>query len=140
MPKVSKEKRTTKMSPTERSRRRAAVGKAASKKIAKSEQLNFRIEEQAINDLQELAYLRGLPVSTMIHDWVIERLAQEKFGKPEVTGKVLQLFSEFHIKLQQLFGSSVYQSESTTTNMKVAEHPLQYEPKLNKRKSTASSK
>ena len=127
-------KQTTTMPAEERRRRRAEIGKAASKKIAKSEQLNFRIEEQAIRDLQDLACAHGLPVSTMIHDWVLERLAQEKLGKPESTGKILRLLSEFHTKLQHLFGSSVYQS--ATFNLKVAEQALEYEPKPKRRKHT----
>jgi hypothetical protein len=122
---MNKIKHKTTISPEERSRRRTEIGKAASKKIAKSEQLNFRIEEQVIKDLQELAYSQGLPVSTMIHDWVLERLVQEKFGKPEITAQSLQLLNELHIKLQNLFGSSVYQQ----ANMKVAEGHSQYKPK-----------
>ncbi len=124
------------ISTEERNRRRAEVGKAASKKIAKSEQLNFRIEEQAIRDLQDLACSYGLPVSTMIHDWVIERLAQEKLGKPEITGKAFQILSELHDRLQKLFSSSVYQS--TAINMKVAEESLAYEPKPKRNKQTGA--
>jgi hypothetical protein len=39
------------MSQEERALRRAGVGRAASEKIGKSEQLNFRLEEKSINDL-----------------------------------------------------------------------------------------
>lgn len=128
----AKEKQKPSMPLEERKRRRAEVGKAASKKIAKSEQLNFRIEEKAIKELQELAYFRGLPLSTMIHDWVLERLAQEKFGKAEGTGKVFQLLSEMHDKLQNIFASSVYQSAAI--NMKVAESSVVYKPKQKRAK------
>jgi len=102
---MSKKESKSRMSSEERARRRAEVGKAASEKVAKSEQLNFRIEEKAIKELQNLARNRALPVSTMIHDWVLERLAQEKFGKTEVTGKVLQMLSEIHSKLHGFFDS-----------------------------------
>ena len=107
----------SRMSPGERQRRRVAVGKSASAKIAKSEQLNFRIEEQAIKDLQDLAYSRGLPVSTMIHDWVLERLAQEKFGEPQIAGKAIQLLGELHGKLQHLF-----ERHPSPTGLRVSEN------------------
>lgn len=93
----------SKMSSEERSKRRTAIGKAATEKVAKSEQLNFRLEEQSIRDLQKLAYKKGLPVGTMIRDWVLERLAKEKVGKSELSGKALQVLDEIHMKLNYLF-------------------------------------
>jgi len=102
---MSKKEYKSRMSSEERARRRAEVGKAATEKIAKSEQLNFRIEEKAIKELQNLARDRKLPVSTMVHDWILERLVQEKLGKPEITGKVLQMLSEIHGKLHGFFDS-----------------------------------
>ena len=99
---MSESAKKSKMSQTERARRRAEVGRAASRKVARSEQLNFRIEEGAIRELQDLAFQRGLPVSTMVHDWVLERLAVEKRGKPETTGKMMMLLDEFHSKLHRL--------------------------------------
>jgi len=91
------------MSPEERANRRAAVGKAATEKIAKSEQLNFRLEEPSIKELQEMAFTKGLPVGTMIRDWVLERLAKEKAGSPDVAGKALHVLDEIHTKLNFLF-------------------------------------
>jgi len=87
------------MSPKERARRRAAIGKAASEKISKSEQLNFRIEEQSITELQEMAFRKGMPVGTMIRDWVLERLSKEKLGTPDMTEGALHVLDEIHTKL-----------------------------------------
>ena len=77
---MSKKPIKSSMSPEARAQRRAIVGKAATEKIAKSEQLNFRLEEKSINGLQELAFRRGLPVGTMIREWVLERLSRERTG------------------------------------------------------------
>ncbi len=90
----------------ERERRRAAIGKSASEKIAKSEQLNFRLEEQSIRELQNVAYEKGLPLGTMIRDWVLERLAQEKLGKTDMNaGRAVRMLSEIHQQLDALFGA-----------------------------------
>ena len=116
------------MSQAERARRRAAIGKAASEKIAKSEQLNFRIEEQKIKELQDMAYNRGLPVSTMVYDWVLERLAQEKLGKSVIAGQSLQLLSEIHGKLHNFLDLSNPPSKG---GMKVAESGVEYRTQRN---------
>ncbi len=100
---MTKENKKSRMSAEERTRRRASVGKAASEKVAKSEQLNFRIEEQTIKELQELAFTKGLPVGSMIREWVLERLSQEKLGTPPLTGKALRVLDEIHLKLNSLF-------------------------------------
>jgi len=64
----------------------------------------------------------------MIHDWVVERLAQEKSGKTQITGKALQILGDLHGELQRLFGTSLYQSGA----MKVAEDSLGAVPKHKK--------
>lgn len=106
--------RKSRMSPKERAQRRAAIGKTASEKVAKSEQLNFRLEEKTIRQLQELAYQKSIPLGTMIRDWVVERLLQESTGKPEITGKVLHVLDEIYGKLHSLFSSSALQSPGTS--------------------------
>ena len=128
---MKKAERKSHMSLAERAKRRAAVGKAASEKIAKSEQLNFRIEEQKIKELQELAYGKGLPVSSMVYDWVLERLAQEKFGKPEIAGKGLRLLSEIHGILHSFLDSSQSQAKG---GIRVAESGSGYDAKKCTRK------
>lgn len=95
----------SRMSSAERAKRRAAVGKAASEKIAKSEQLNFRIEEKRIAELQDMAATRGMPVGTMIREWVLDRLAQEKLRTPQMTGKALHILEETYLQLHALFGT-----------------------------------
>jgi len=87
------------MTQAERNKRREAVGKAATEKIIKSEQLNFRISRSAIRSLVRLARERGLPLTTMVHDWVIERLLLEKAGRATSEGKALKMLEEIHGKL-----------------------------------------
>lgn len=93
----------SRMPTEERAQRRAEIGKAASEKVAKSEQLNFRIDERAIIDIQDLAFQKGMPVGTMVRDWVLERLIQEKIGNPDISGKVLHVLGEIHGQLNSLF-------------------------------------
>lgn len=101
---MTKEKKTSRMSPEERMQRRAAVGSMASEKLAKSEQLNFRLDEQSILDLNQLAFEKNMPVGTMVREWVLQRLSQEKLGAPELTGVAMQTLNEIHVKLSNLFG------------------------------------
>ncbi|HNG75134.1 MAG TPA: hypothetical protein PLY72_11785 [Candidatus Obscuribacter sp.] len=100
---MSKKPIKSSMSPEARAQRRAIVGKAATEKIAKSEQLNFRLEEKSINELQELAFRRGLPVGTMIREWVLERLSRERLGTPQLADRALHVLDEIHTKLTILF-------------------------------------
>jgi hypothetical protein len=59
----------------------------------------------------------------MVYDWVLERLAQEKFGKTELSGKGLQLLNEIHGKLHNFLDSSKGQSRGS---MRVAESSSEY--------------
>lgn len=102
---MSKEENKTKMSAVEREKRRSEVGRAASEKVAKSEQINFRIEEQFIAELQNMAYKNGIPVGTMIREWVLERLTEEKIGTNKNTSKALYLLNDMRGKLNNLFNN-----------------------------------
>lgn len=95
----------SRMSVQERRKRRAAIGKDASEKVAKSEQLNFRISEEDIRELQDLALKKGLPVGAMVRGWVHERLVLEKMDKPEISMKALLILDEIYAKLNSLFSS-----------------------------------
>ncbi len=94
------------MSDDERAVRRARIGRAATAKIAKREQLNFRLEEGTIMELQKMAYNKGIPVGSMVRGWVTERLLEEKLGKEELSGISLTLLNEIYQKLNDLFGPS----------------------------------
>ena len=100
---MSREENKSQMSAAEREKRRSAVGRAASEKAAKTEQINFRIEEQFIAELQDMAYKNGIPVGTMIREWVLERLTEEKIGTNKNTSKALYLLNDMRGKLNSLF-------------------------------------
>jgi hypothetical protein len=117
---MKKKEMKSRMPPGERARRRASIGKAASEKVAKSEQLNFRIEEKSIVELQAIAFRKGMPVGTMIRDWVLERLSQEKLGTSDMTGKALHVLDELHGKLNVLFGSP------TSTRSELDQQPADF--------------
>ncbi len=104
---MSKDETPSRMSREERERRRTSIGKSASEKISKSEQLNFRIEEQSISELQAMAMRKGMPVGTMIRDWVLERLSQEKCGHFDLAGEAIHVLDEIHVKLNSLFEGRV---------------------------------
>ena len=52
--------------------------KAARKQVAKREVLHFRIDQANIFEIYEMAASKKTPVGTMIREWIIERLQQEK--------------------------------------------------------------
>lgn len=130
-------KKKSKMPPEERARRRAVVGRWASEKIAKSEQLNFRIEEQSIRELQALAFERGLPVGTMIRYWVLERLISEKHGQPDQGAKALFVLECLHEKLNSFF-QDLY-SEQNEPQKRSASKRSSIEPPASTPKTTKSS-
>ena len=91
------------MSSDERARRRSALGKAASEKVAKSEQLNFRLEASSISALQDAAYVKGLPIGTMIRAWVLERLSQENLGVSDDPARAVRLLKDIRESVNGLF-------------------------------------
>lgn len=92
------------ISSEERATWRANIGRAATEKIAKSEQLNFRLEERTIRELQGMAYDRGLPLGAMIREWVVERMLLEKMGKEDVSNNSIIVLNEIYAKLQDFLG------------------------------------
>jgi len=59
-----------------------------------------------------MASRKGMPVGTMIREWVLERLSQEKLGTPDLTGRALLVLDEIHGKLNGLFNTSVSESQT----------------------------
>lgn len=131
------------MSPEERARRRAEVGQWATEKIAKSGQLNFRIDEQSNRALQALAFERGLPVGTMIRYWVLERLISEKHGQPDQGAKALFVLECFHEKLNSFFEdlySEQNESQKRSASKRTSIEPPASTPKKTKRSNARTKK
>jgi len=110
------------MSPEDRARRRAALGKTASEKIAKSEQLNFRLEEKSIKQLQAVALQKGVPIGSMVREWVLERLSEEELGKDGTPGKALQMLIDLSHNLDRFLRKERSTLHTDSTNYTIYSH------------------
>jgi hypothetical protein len=63
-------------------RRSERMTKEAQAAVAKRGIMQFRAESQDILALYNLAVKRSQPISTMIREWVLERLEQERGNAP----------------------------------------------------------
>ena len=69
------------LSDSERERRRREIQKEALEMIAARGQFNFRLDGKDIKRLYKFASARQRPVSVMVREWVLDRLAiEEKDG------------------------------------------------------------
>lgn len=68
----------SKMSKEEVERRGRRLQQEALKSVAKTEQLNLRMDEANIYRLYALAKDKRKPVGTMVREWIIERLDMEE--------------------------------------------------------------
>lgn len=79
--------------------RRIANQQEALKSVAKTEQLNLRINAEGIERLYEMSGKLGKPVGTMVREWIMERLEQEEAGAEEPPAVALAVIQQ---KLSQL--------------------------------------
>jgi len=70
-----------KLTDKEREQRRKKLQTEALETVAARGQFNFRLDGEDIKRLYELAGHRQQPVSTMVREWVLERLQMEETGK-----------------------------------------------------------
>jgi hypothetical protein len=68
----------SKLSKEEVERRGRRLQQKALKSVAKTEQLNLRMDEANIYRLYTLAKNKRKPVGTMVREWIVERLDLEK--------------------------------------------------------------
>jgi uncharacterized protein (DUF4415 family) len=68
----------SKLTKEEIAARRKSMQEEALKSVAKTEQLNIRIDEASITRLYAHASKQGKPVGTMVREWTIERLQTEE--------------------------------------------------------------
>lgn len=72
----------------------------ALKSVAKTEQLNIRIDQDSIARLYSLAGKQGSPVGTMVREWILERLdAEENRSDPMQT--LIDLLTSLHAKVDR---------------------------------------
>jgi predicted DNA binding CopG/RHH family protein len=115
---MSKNEIKSKMPMPERLARRKQLQEAVAYDYAKTEQVNFRIDEKSIRELMAVASEKGRPLGTLIREWVLERLVQEKAGKPELKGQAMVVLKEIFEKLQDLYGVG------TSTSVRKAQRRL----------------
>jgi len=70
-----------KLTMEEREQRRKKVQDEALEAVAARGQFNFRVDGDAIKRLYALAGARQMPVSTLVREWVLERLETEETNK-----------------------------------------------------------
>jgi len=68
----------SKLSKEEIEKRGRRMQQEALKSVAKTEQLNIRMDESNIVRLYDLARIKRKPVGTMVREWIVERLDCEE--------------------------------------------------------------
>lgn len=85
--------------------RRKRMQEAVLKSVAKTEQLNIRIDEASITRLYAHASKQGKAVGTMVREWIIERLQAEEDSNNQPSYAVLaEAISRLHKRLDRWEG------------------------------------
>jgi hypothetical protein len=81
---------------------------AALRSVAKTEQLNLRIDEASIIRLYKVADSKGKPVGTMVREWIQERLSLEENPNKKSPNieTLMELITSLHTKIDRLHNSS----------------------------------
>lgn len=83
--------------------RRKRMQSEALASVAKTEQLNIRIDEDSIVRLYKLAGKESKPVGTMVREWILDRLrAEERPGGIDPLQKLTELVSVLNAKIDRL--------------------------------------
>jgi hypothetical protein len=92
-----------KLSKEEIGARRKRMQSEALRSVAKTEQLNIRIDEQSIHRLYKLAGNENKPVGTMVREWILEKLrTEEQPGGNDPVQKLTELVSILNAKIDRL--------------------------------------
>jgi hypothetical protein len=77
------------------------IRKEAIDRIAKTEQLQIRLDATLWDCLFKLATRRRQPVSAMVREWIIERANAEAGGKPNVQNQLDQITDKLEFIAQE---------------------------------------
>lgn len=92
-----------KISKEEIAARRKAMQEEALRSVAKTEQLNIRIDEQSIQRLYMIAGPLGKPVGTMVREWILDRLhSEESPGQQDSLVELKEMLADLHSKFDRL--------------------------------------
>jgi hypothetical protein len=91
----------SKLSESELKARRKRMQQEALKSVAKSEQLNIRMDEDCVIRLYSFAAKAGCPVGTMVREWIVERLKiEESGGQSEPMQLLMEKISMLSAKIE----------------------------------------
>jgi hypothetical protein len=92
----------SKLSKEEIAARRKRMQEEALKSIAKTQQLNIRVDENSITRLYNLAAKQSKPVGTMVREWILDRLlAEEQPDRGEPMQVLVGLVSDLHARIDR---------------------------------------
>jgi len=92
-------------------KRRKRMKEEALNRVAKTEQLNIRMDEFSIMQLYARAESEGKPVGTLVREWIVEKLDTKKQTQLEnKLEQILEIVASFDERLRQI--------EKTTTKKK----------------------
>jgi len=93
----------SKLSDSELKARRKRMQQEALKSVAKTSQLNIRIDEDCIMRLYALAAQEERPVGTMVREWIVDRLKFEEEGGETAQLQVLiDSIASLHTRLDRI--------------------------------------
>ena len=97
------------MARIDKDERREKTMRAAQKELAKSGNLQIRIEEAILNRVYELANKKGIRYTTMVRDWIVEKLDDDTLpstrpdqGTLNMINLLLQNISEMNQRIHAL--------------------------------------
>jgi hypothetical protein len=115
----------SKLSKEEIAARRKRMQEEALRSVAKTEQLNIRINETSITRLYALAVKQSKPVGTMVREWILDRLlTEEQPGRGDPMQKLVEQVTNLNARIDRwdsmLLGEHAAQvSENAGTSYKV---------------------
>jgi len=92
----------SKLSKEEIIARRRKMQEEALRSVAKTEQLNIRIDEESISRLYALSIKQAKPVGTMVREWIMHRLSSEEGSTSETqTQQLIELISGLQARIDR---------------------------------------
>ncbi len=83
--------------------RRKRMQEEALSRVAKTEQLNIRMDEYSIMQLYSRAEKEGKPVGALVREWIVEKLDTQKQSQLDnKLDKILQLVKSMDSRIERL--------------------------------------
>ncbi len=83
--------------------RRKRMQEEALSRVAKTEQLNIRMDEYSIMQLYSRAEKEGKPVGALVREWIVEKLDSDKQSRIEThLAKILTIVESLDSRIEKL--------------------------------------